>query len=476
MKFGEFLLRNGLISEMQLQEGLEVQTQIHEKLGRILVDLGFLSQSSLDAALDNFLGTEKVKSLPQLFKDYSINDSDLRDLGREHYLSTKGCQFLFFEKLSDEILKTVESSAGGAKKLRRLSVDQIEFIKKLLTPSIEVQNTVKGVSEIVAYQKILNEVLKYAKTNSASDIHLEPAPDGLLIRVRVLGDLIEYKKLDLAHRDLFLSDVRETCGLPLVVSGRSSDGSRFFKNINLKVRSNKLPTQFGDGICLRLIDPDKTKQISIKSVGFTETIQATFKSALEFNNGLILISGPTGSGKSTTVFALLMELNRSVQKVITLENPIELEGSGLLQVQVDEGRLSFAEGLRAILRHDPDVIMVGEIRDEDSAKTCFQAANTGHLVISTIHTNDSLGVIERLKALGISNESMRENLRLCVAQRLIKAKSGSKRLPVVELLEQEQISNYVTTGVVPKHKRLREAGQELAELGLITMEEVRKCI
>lgn len=265
------------------------------------------------------------------------------------------------------------------------------------------------------YAKLLYDLVVAAKTKGASDIHIEPTEVGVDFRLRIDGNLFLYKTISIEHRESLILEVKRIFGLSIGISGRPQDGRASLTNMRLDLRVSLLPTHFGEKVVMRLLNIDAT--FNLTELGFLQNEQSVLEKALHFDDGVIVVSGPTGSGKTRTLYSLLKALNPKLLNIVTLEDPIEYRLEGLNQVQVNQ-KMSFADALRSILRQDPDVILVGEVRDAETARLCFQAAETGHLVFTTLHANGALEVIERLHGLGVEKLVLESNLRLSIAQRL----------------------------------------------------------
>lgn len=265
------------------------------------------------------------------------------------------------------------------------------------------------------YAELLKDLVTGAKTKGASDIHIEPTEMGVDFRLRVDGNLVLVRSIGPQHRESLILEAKRIFGLSIGVSGKPQDGRASLPILRLDLRVSLLPTHFGEKIVMRLLNLDAT--FSLSELGFLEAEQSMFERALQYEDGVIVISGPTGSGKTRTLYALLNALDPKRLNIVTLEDPIEYRIDGLNQVQMNR-KMSFTDALRSVLRQDPDVILVGEVRDAETAKLCFQAAETGHLVFTTLHANGSLEVIERLAGLGVEKLVLESNLRLSVAQRL----------------------------------------------------------
>lgn len=265
------------------------------------------------------------------------------------------------------------------------------------------------------YAQLLRKLVTMARTQGASDIHIEPNENGVAIRLRIDGNISVYQQVGLQHRESLILETKRIFGLAIGVSGRPQDGRASLPELRLDLRVSLLPTHFGEKIVMRLLNLDAT--FLLDQLGFTEREQTVLEEALRLEDGVVVVSGPTGSGKTRTLYALLRAIGPERFNIVTLEDPIEYRIEGLNQVQVTK-KMSFADALRSVLRQDPDVILVGEVRDTETAKLCFQAAETGHLVFTTLHANGALEVIERLSGLGVDRLVLESNLRLSIAQRL----------------------------------------------------------
>ncbi|HUZ92681.1 MAG TPA: GspE/PulE family protein, partial [Candidatus Paceibacterota bacterium] len=270
---------------------------------------------------------------------------------------------------------------------------------------------------------ILELALAGAFSVRASDIHFEAGEKNAKVRLRVDGLLHDaFNGLPLRNYEAVVSRVKLLSGLKLNIREASQDG-RFTINFGKKeieMRVSVIPSRFGENIVMRILDPDATL-ISLSSLGFRDDDLAIVERQIAKPNGLILNTGPTGSGKTTTLYAFLRHLNDPEIKIITLEDPIEYRLEGVEQTQVDaEAGYTFANGLRAIVRQDPDIVLVGEIRDLETADIALQASLTGHLVLSTLHTNDAAGAVPRLVNLGVKTQSIGPATNLVIAQRLVR--------------------------------------------------------
>lgn len=267
------------------------------------------------------------------------------------------------------------------------------------------------------YTSLFRDSLKKALEIKASDVHIESLIDGLNIRIRQNGDLITFKTLEKEHRQSFIQEVKRLSNLSIAISNKPQDSRLSLPSWKLSLRVNSTPTIYGEKIVLRLLD--MTTEFDLNNSNLSQSAINDLTNAAKEKNGVIIVSGPTGSGKTRTLFSLLNSLDRKKLNIVSLEDPVEYTFKGINQIEIKK-TLTFADGLRAILRQDPDVILVGEIRDRETADLCFKASATGHLVISTLHANSASKVIERLMNMGVEEYMLRSNLKFSAAQRLLK--------------------------------------------------------
>ena len=255
----------------------------------------------------------------------------------------------------------------------------------------------------------------------ASDIHFEPKKKRVKFRLRIDGVLHDVLFLDLNTYKRILARIKLLSRLKLNVTSRPQDGrfSIFIESMSIEVRTSSLPSEYGESLVLRILNPKWV--VELEDLGLRKDLYESFAEQIKRPNGMIISTGPTGSGKTTTLYAFLQKINRPEIKIITIEDPIEYHLKGVSQSQVDAAQgYNFANGLRAIVRQDPDVILVGEVRDLETAKIAMQAALTGHLVLSTVHTNDAAGTVARLQALGEEPANIAPAINMAIAQRLVR--------------------------------------------------------
>ena len=269
---------------------------------------------------------------------------------------------------------------------------------------------------------IVNEILIDAVKKGASDVHLDPRPDCLIIRIRIDGELVDYTKLPIGIKNHVTTKIKILAGMNITESRLPQDGAikTTIEERSLDLRVSTLPIVYGEKVVIRILDYAKSME-GLENLGFSDESLGKLNRIISSPNGIILVTGATGTGKSTTVYAILDKLNTKERNIITVEDPVEMKIEGINQVQVQSDiGLDFATSLRSILRQDPDTIMIGEIRDDETARIAIRAAITGHLVLSTIHTNNSLNTIERLLDMEVERYLLGSALTGIVSQRLTK--------------------------------------------------------
>lgn len=268
--------------------------------------------------------------------------------------------------------------------------------------------------------EIVNEIIYTAAEAGASDIHFDPAEKTIKVRFRIDGVLIDYTVIPESIRKNLVARLKIISGMDITESRLPQDGAikTIIKNINLDMRVSSLPTNEGEKIVIRILDYSSSLN-GLESLGFSPNNLNKMKELIKEPNGIILVTGATGSGKSTTVYSLLQLLNTPKVNLVTVEDPVEMNIDGINQIQVNsEIGLTFANVLRSILRQDPDIIMIGEIRDDETAKIAVRASITGHLVLSTLHTNNALNTIERLRDMDVETYLLASSLNGIVSQKL----------------------------------------------------------
>jgi len=289
-------------------------------------------------------------------------------------------------------------------------VKNIEGLKKLLNQSVSKDTTT-----------LLEDILVSSNLLNASDIHFEPEETAVKFRLRIDGNLHDVFLFEKQNYKTILSRIKLLSGIKLNVADKAQDG-RFsieMDNDKIETRVSSLPSEYGETLVMRLLDPKSL--VEIKMLGIRKDMMDIFEKEIRQPNGMIIVTGPTGSGKTTTLYAILKKIQSPEIKIITIEDPIEYHLNGISQSQVNPKKgYDFSTGLEAIVRQDPDVILVGEIRDSQTATIALQASLTGHLVLTTLHTNDAAGTIVRLMALGEKPVNIAPAINLTIGQRLVR--------------------------------------------------------
>jgi type II secretory ATPase GspE/PulE/Tfp pilus assembly ATPase PilB-like protein len=278
-------------------------------------------------------------------------------------------------------------------------------------------------------EELLDKLQQYCTEIGVSDIHTSPEKDYVRLEVRLRGMLDELSHMTHANYELFVRRIKFVSKLKLNITNVPQDGQYVFavdtRSVNVRVAT--LPSRFGETITLRLLDP-KRGIIPLTDLGFPGDMNEQLNELMKLPHGLVLVTGPTGSGKTTSLYSLLSTVIGTNRNIITLEDPVEYEIKGIVQSEIDPDHgFTFASGLRSVLRHDPNIILVGEIRDLETAQTAIDAALTGHLVLSTLHTNSAIEAIPRLLSMGVSPYTFAPALRAIMAQRLIRTLSDDAK-------------------------------------------------
>jgi type IV pilus assembly protein PilB len=320
-------------------------------------------------------------------------------------------------KLSDVVVGEIGNSLSGDVK-----IDDTQTKEKEAQKAADRAASIGNIVQDSPISKALSTILEYAAKNRASDIHIEPLKDGLKIRCRIDGILREIMKLPKSTEPPLISRIKILSNLKIDEHRVPQDGEFTVtvgdKDIDLRISVS--PVVWGEQVVIRLLDKSGTS-LKLQDMGYVGRSLRTIQSGLERTNGMVLTSGPTGSGKSTSLYALLQEVKSDGVNIVTLEDPVEYKMDGVNQIQVNaDVGLTFANGLRSILRQDPDIVMVGEIRDRETAELAVQASLTGHLVFSTLHTNSAAGILPRLLDMGIEPFLIASTVHTVIGQRLVR--------------------------------------------------------
>jgi len=454
LRIGYILVEAGLISAAQVEQALKQQDKARgELLGAALIRLGFVSEKELAMALSRqlsipFFSMENwpglmagAKKLTHLVPEvYARKNSVLLIERKERTLVvalTDPTDMVLLDNLQKMTRLDIESviatksdiaaalnqiyTEGGALKSAVESFRQQSGLEAAITPTT-ASNDLTSETEKAPVVQLANLILDEAMRYRASDIHLEPYERDASIRFRIDGVLKSVSPPDKMMFTSLISRLKILCNMDIAEKRLPQDGS-FTATVRSKIvdfRVSTVPTIYGEKMVLRILDRSRAR-LELAALGFEPPELALFRESIEKPNGLILITGPTGSGKTTTLYSALNELKSEKVNITTVEDPVEYQLEGVNQVQVKAGiGLTFASALRAFLRQDPDIILVGEIRDLETAQICIRSALTGHLVFSTIHTNDAISSVARLEDVGIEPFLVASSLTMVVAQRLLR--------------------------------------------------------
>ncbi|MGB9731709.1 MULTISPECIES: type IV-A pilus assembly ATPase PilB [Calditerrivibrio] len=448
-KIGAILLSENLITEEQLAKAIEVQKKEGGRLGSILVKLGFVDEGKIAEFLSQQYGVPyvdlkskqidpKILSLipKDLCRKYMVVPFDragnvlsvaiadpsnayaLEDLRFITGYTIK--PYVAVESSINAILETESSTDLAVSNIieESFELDELE-IEEVSEKEISVDALRKEVND-TPIVKFVNYILHEAIKRGASDIHVEPYEKDFRIRLRVDGVLYDLVKPPRNIKDAVISRLKILAELDIAEKRLPQDGRIKLKlpNKSVDMRVSTLPVLFGEKVVLRILDKSNL-QLDLEKLGFEPSSLERFINGIESPYGMVLVTGPTGSGKSTTLYSALSRLNKVDVNIMTAEDPVEYNIFGINQVQIkDEIGLNFASALRAFLRQDPDIIMVGEIRDYETAEIAIKAALTGHLVLSTLHTNDAPSTINRLLNMGIEPFLVASSTVVILAQRL----------------------------------------------------------
>ena len=446
-RLGDSLVEKGVVTLEQIEIALKKQKELGKRLGKIVVELGMCSEDQVVAVLAEQLGiqilqVEKIdipKDVLKLIPETIIRNHILLPISK----SENGLVVVMADPLdmfiTDEIHYqtnlTIEPAIAPESAILatiKKLFDSADFTETLATMETDSQKTTKGPTERTAFDlnlgneaaviKFVSTVIKQAIDLKASDIHVEPGEKDFRIRLRIDGVLTELVHIPKSSQNEVISRFKIMADMEISEKRLPQDG-RIRVMINSKVvdlRVSTLPCISGEKIVLRILDKTALK-LTLSDVGFEEDMMNRFALAVKQPNGIILLNGPTGSGKTSTLYAALNYLLSPRVNISTAEDPVEMTVRGVNQVHVkaDIG-LTFARALRALMRQDPNIILIGEIRDKETAEIAIEAAMTGHLVLSTLHTNDAPSTVERLAELGADHAMIALTLIVAVAQRLVR--------------------------------------------------------
>ncbi len=443
MRLGEMLIERRLIGPEDLERALEIQKERGEKIGKILVDLGFVAMRDVLAALAEQLGIpllaaieapppaapvldglaarflRQSRCLPVALQDSTLTLAMADPLDFETIAAVRGFTGLHVDPVlsgEQEILDAVDKYYGEGEK----QGPDIEGDAATASEDLEHLRDMASEAPVI---RLVNAMIAQAVEKRASDIHIEPFEKEFRIRYRVDGVLYPQEAPPRELKAAIISRVKLMAKLNIAERRLPQDGRIKIKTLGREVdlRVSTLPTLYGESVVMRLLDRSAGDFYDLLKLGFDDHMLGRMEHFTSLPHGIFLVTGPTGSGKSTTLYSALKRINQTDKKIITIEDPVEYQMDGINQIHVNpQIGLTFASGLRHIVRQDPDVIMVGEIRDRETADVAIRAALTGHFVYSTLHTNDAPSAITRLTDMGVENYLITSSLVAVLAQRLVR--------------------------------------------------------
>lgn len=442
-RLGEILLEKGLLTKEALDEALQIQQVTRERLGRILVRLGLVPEREIISALAAQLGVPEVHLFDEvdmsvihgvvprpLILRYRVVPVKRQD-NRLLLAMADPLDVLAIDDIQQVCKLEVEPAISSEEEIEQFigqfyglqevasQASQDPELSSVPAETWEIRETIQDEALVI---KLFNTTMSQAVRMRASDIHIEPSGQKVRVRYRIDGLLREVMELPLGILPPLVSRIKIMANLDITEKRLPQDGRLQLhfndKPVNLRVAIT--PTLFGEKVVLRILD-GAASLIPLKDIGFAPDTLKQYEQLIRNTFGMILITGPTGSGKTSTLYATLDHINNPELNIMTIEDPVECVLPGINQMRVNHKvGLDFATGLRAILRQDPDVIMVGEIRDRETAEIAVRAAITGHLVFSTLHTTDAAGAVTRLLDMGIEPYLVASSLRAVIAQRLVR--------------------------------------------------------
>ncbi len=450
--FGQILLEKSLVSKDQVTEALEIQDINGKALGDILVDLEYTTSNRITEVLSDYLGMEVIKiedvvfredvldkiphTIAQLYRIIPIafeeptitvaqqDPLDIQQIDDLRFLLKYNVKPVFVER--EDVANALDTYYPGGHE----SVEEIleNFKQDLsITNNSESRETIeveqlKEMSDETPVKSLVNLILLQAIVVKASDIHFEVFENEFRVRYRIDGVLREKVPVPMLYANGIISRIKIMANMDIAERRLPQDGRIFLtiRGHSVDIRISTLPTNYGESIVMRILDKSSVS-LDLTGLGMMPDNLKTIKQLMQKPNGIILVTGPTGSGKTTTLYASLNHVNVNGLKIITTEDPVEYDIDGIMQIQVNpEIDVTFSKCLRSILRQDPDIILVGEIRDLETLEIAVQASLTGHLVLSTLHTNDAPATITRLINMGLKPYLITASLVAVISQRLIR--------------------------------------------------------
>lgn len=483
LRLGDLLIQQNVLTKEQLEQALQMQKGTNKKIGEILVEKGFITEEMISRALEAQMGLKtvqlrgltvpgEIKSLidGKLLKKYTVFPFEV-DPYNANILHLAMADPLDMEAIDDiaivtnmqiepyiatrrEIRSAIDRNYGEAENIE--AVNRFARERAQLRGSVAVAADDSGIDDAPIVQ-LVRSILEQAVRQRASDIHIEALENKVRVRYRIDGALCTRMEYDNSLLPAISTRIKIMGGMDIAEKRKPQDGrlSLVIDGQEYDVRVSSVPTVYGEKLVLRIsskVNLTKDK----KELGFAPDELARFDHMMSHPHGIIFVTGPTGSGKSTTLYTALSELNKDEVNIVTVEDPVEAALEGINQIQVNNKvNLTFATALRSILRQDPDIIMIGEIRDSETASIAVQASITGHLVVSTLHTNNATGTLDRMVDMGVERYMLADSVVGVIAQRLVrklcpycrkKRLASAEEKRIMHLPEEEAVEIYEPAG------------------------------
>lgn len=483
LRLGDLLIQQNVLTKEQLEQALQMQKGTNKKIGEILVEEGFITEEMISRALEAQMGLKTVQlrglTVPgeiknlidgKLLKKYTVFPFEV-DPYNANILHLAMADPLDMEAIDDiaivtnmqiepyiatrrEIRSAIDRNYGEAENIE--AVNRFARERAQLRGNVAVAADDSGIDDAPIVQ-LVRSILEQAVRQRASDIHIEALENKVRVRYRIDGALCTRMEYDNSLLPAISTRIKIMGGMDIAEKRKPQDGrlSLVIDGQEYDVRVSSVPTVYGEKLVLRIsskVNLTKDK----KELGFATDELARFDHMMSHPHGIIFVTGPTGSGKSTTLYTALSELNKDEVNIVTVEDPVEAALEGINQIQVNNKvNLTFATALRSILRQDPDIIMIGEIRDSETASIAVQASITGHLVVSTLHTNNATGTLDRMVDMGVERYMLADSVVGVIAQRLVrklcpycrkKRLASAEEKRIMHLPEEEAVEIYEPAG------------------------------
>jgi type II secretory ATPase GspE/PulE/Tfp pilus assembly ATPase PilB-like protein len=478
VSFVLFLLENKVIGR-DIFDIIENSGYINSKnINEFLLSVTGISEEELTVLKAKYYGLDYIEE-----KDFVISNYSIPGVDYDRFTETEAIPY----RISDNQIAIAIYNPDDIitlDRIKKLIPSDTEVVFKIAKKSSITSALKKKKKKLLKNEDSVETIFYDAVEQMASDIHISPYESASEIKYRIDGELQRIKTIAVQEFQKLCVSIKVLAKLDISETRRPQSGHYQKNNIDFRISTH--PTIYGENICIRILNKNK-HYIKIQNIGFDNEQIKYLKKISQYPHGMIIFCGPTGSGKTTSIYSMLATIDKETKNVMTLEDPIEYKIHGVKQTEFKEGVISFADGVRSILRQDPDIIFVGEIRDADTAHVAIRASMTGHLVFTTVHANDSIGAIKRFQDFGVSAFLVADNIISIISQRLVKKKNGGRTIiseilpvdPIVNDLiyknaNKEEILNYAIKSM--SFKTLQEDCIEKMKAGLIDPADAQRVL